>query len=216
MHWPIPGRREGGRMSDDGTGRPSISGAIPAGWYPDPAGGNGKRWWDGARWTDNLREPEVAPTPPSFGNYVHPEFRPTTPLPTAEAGIAYTRSSWWLASSPLWIVVPQAVIVEIFNALAPPPLESLVVGLALLNILALAILVRLAFADRAALVRGENATVASPWWTLLTPLAYLIVRAREVQLYATGGWASVLWWCVAAFFSPGIAVLAVFAVYGLV
>jgi hypothetical protein len=202
-------------MSGDGSGNPSLSGPIPAGWYPDPAGGNGKRWWDGVRWTDNLQEPEEAPALPSFGTYVHAEFRPTVPLPTAEVGIAYTRASWWLAGSPLWIVVPQAAIVEIFYSLAPPPLSALVIGLGLLNLLVWAILVRLAFADRAALLIGGNATVASPWWTLLTPLAYLIVRAREVRLYATGGWASVLWWCIAAFLSPGVAVLAIFAVYGI-
>lgn len=29
--------------------------ATPPGWYPDPAG-HGSRWWDGARWTDNLAQ----------------------------------------------------------------------------------------------------------------------------------------------------------------
>jgi len=27
----------------------------PAGWYSDPAGGPGERWWDGRGWTDQLR-----------------------------------------------------------------------------------------------------------------------------------------------------------------
>jgi hypothetical protein len=202
-------------MSGDTVGQPAASGAIPAGWYPDPAGSTAKRWWDGSRWTDQLQHEEAPPVPPSFGNYVHPEFRPTTPLPTAEQGIAYTRASWWLSGSPIWIIVPQAIIVEIFNSLAPPPLSSLILGLVLLNLLAWAILVRMAFADRAGLINGGNNTAGSPWWTLLTPLAYLIVRARQVELYATGGWASVLWWCIAAFVSPGLAVLGVFAAYGI-
>lgn len=193
-----------------------LSAPIPAGWYPDPAGGEGKRWWDGSVWTQDVQAPEAPPPLPTFGNYVHAEFRPTTALPVAEAGIAYTRESWWIAGSPLWVVVPQAAIFEVFNSLAPLPLPSLLLGSALLSVLAWAILVRLAFADRAGLLHGGNATVASPWWTLLTPLAYLIVRARQVQLYATGGWASVVWWCLAAIVSPGVGALAIFAVYGIV
>jgi hypothetical protein len=193
-----------------------LSAPIPAGWYPDPAGGEGKRWWDGSVWTQDVQAPEAAPPLPDFGNFVHAEFRPITPLPVAEVGIAYTRESWWIAGSPLWVVVPQAAIYQVFSSLAPLPLPSLLLGSALLSILAWAILVRLAFADRAGLLHGGNSTVASPWWTLLTPLAYLIVRARQVQLYATGGWASVVWWCLAAIISPGVGVLAIFAVYGIV
>ena len=25
---------------------------VPAGWYPDPAGGGGQRYWDGSRWRE--------------------------------------------------------------------------------------------------------------------------------------------------------------------
>jgi hypothetical protein len=32
----------------------------PPNWYPDPAGSDRLRWWDGARWTD-----ELADAPPS-------------------------------------------------------------------------------------------------------------------------------------------------------
>jgi hypothetical protein len=203
-------------MSGDGTQHPAIGGSIPAGWYPDPAGGNGKRWWDGNVWTHNVQEPEVAPPPPSFGNYVSAEFRPTTPLPIAESGIGYTRSSWWIAGSPLWVVVPQAIVLGLFSSLAPLPVPSIVLGATLFTLLGWLITLRLAFADRAGLIRGGNQTAASPWWILLTPLAYLIVRARQAQLYASGGWASVIWWCLAAFVCPGVATLAFFGAYGLV
>lgn len=40
----------------------------PAGWYNDPAGSDGKRWFDGERWTDKVNAPAVevaaeSPTP---------------------------------------------------------------------------------------------------------------------------------------------------------
>jgi hypothetical protein len=28
---------------------------VPPGFYPDPRGGKGRRWWDGERWTENLQ-----------------------------------------------------------------------------------------------------------------------------------------------------------------
>jgi hypothetical protein len=202
-------------MSGDTAGQPSAPGAIPAGWYPDPAGSPAKRWWDGARWTDQLQQPEEPPPPATFGNYVEPDLRSTNLFPRAEAGIAYTRTSWWLAFSPIWIVVIESAVVGIFESLGSPPVASLVLGLGLLSLLAWAILVRMAFADRTALINGGNNSAATPWWTLLTPLAYLIVRARQVELYASGGWASVVWWCIAAVLSPGIGVLAFFGAYGL-
>ena len=39
----------------DGTGMP------PPGWYQDPQGGWGRRWWDGGRWTDHLAVPTTPP-----------------------------------------------------------------------------------------------------------------------------------------------------------
>jgi Protein of unknown function (DUF2510) len=217
-------------MSSDGTSQPPNPAAIPAGWYSDPAGGNGKRWWDGSRWTENVREPDAAPPAPVIGNYVPTvgasagasagasvgrDFRSTRPLPTAEIGIAYSRASWWLAGSPLWISLPQVIVFAVIDALAPPPVATVLLAGVAVNLLFWAILVGLAFADRAALLSGGNDSAASPWWTLLTPLAYLIARARHVDFYATGGWTSVIWWIVATILSPGVAVLAYFAVLGL-
>ena len=31
---------------------------TPAGWYPDPSGTGGQRWWDGQQWTDQLQPPQ--------------------------------------------------------------------------------------------------------------------------------------------------------------
>ena len=45
----------------------------PAGWYPDPAGGTGSRWWDGVGWSDR-----TSSTPPPHG----PSGPPAGPGPS--------------------------------------------------------------------------------------------------------------------------------------
>lgn len=47
----------------------------PAGWYPDPAGGGGERFWDGEAWSQSTRDPRPAQPP-----YAVPE-RPQTSQP---------------------------------------------------------------------------------------------------------------------------------------
>lgn len=34
-----------------------VTPSVPAGWYPDPAGGARSRWWDGTQWTEHFQEP---------------------------------------------------------------------------------------------------------------------------------------------------------------
>ena len=40
---------------------------APPGWYPDPAGGPGQRWWDGYAWTEATVLPASPPPPPWAG-----------------------------------------------------------------------------------------------------------------------------------------------------
>jgi uncharacterized protein YxjI len=39
----------------------------PPGWYPDPAGGSGIRWWDGWSWTEHVQQPATPPLPGAAG-----------------------------------------------------------------------------------------------------------------------------------------------------
>jgi Domain of unknown function (DUF4328)/Protein of unknown function (DUF2510) len=47
-------------MHDDVSGYPG----APPGWYADPAGGPGQRWWDGYAWTEATVLPSTPPPPP--------------------------------------------------------------------------------------------------------------------------------------------------------
>src|ERR1700723_1114623 len=40
---------------------------APPGWYKDPAGGPGQRWWDGYSWSEATVLPQQAPPPPWAG-----------------------------------------------------------------------------------------------------------------------------------------------------
>ena len=56
----------------------ATGGLPPAGWYPDPAGGPARRWWDGAGWPHDLEQQQGAP-----------EARPaSTPQPASAPGPA--------------------------------------------------------------------------------------------------------------------------------
>ncbi|HUC05772.1 MAG TPA: DUF4328 domain-containing protein [Acidimicrobiales bacterium] len=61
-------------MTPDSSGYPG----APPGWYPDPAGGPGQRWWDGYAWTEAVVLPEP-PHPPLTGP--SPVGRPPPHLP---------------------------------------------------------------------------------------------------------------------------------------
>ena len=61
----------------------------PAGWYPDPSGGQGTRWWDGQSWTQHISDPVLQV-------YTSNEPRrvdPSTPL--------YTPWIWLIVLLPL-------------------------------------------------------------------------------------------------------------------
>lgn len=59
----------------------------PMGWYPDPAGSEQERYWDGERWTRNLRNPPDPQPHPGVGHVpetLAPVSRvPSSPRPNA-------------------------------------------------------------------------------------------------------------------------------------
>ena len=60
---------------------------APPGWYPDPAGGLGQRWWDGYAWTEAtvLPQPVAPPPQPPWANAAPPQGPPAAVAPWAAA-----------------------------------------------------------------------------------------------------------------------------------
>ncbi len=50
----------------------------PPGWYPDPAGSGGTRWWNGVGWSETV-QPAAAPSPPPVTALPPPPNQPSGP-----------------------------------------------------------------------------------------------------------------------------------------
>jgi hypothetical protein len=200
---------------------------VPAGWYPDPADPTGQRWWDGTKWTTDVQAAAPTPATLTFGERptltrgstaaANDYFERTHDYAraTQDTGISHTRAGWWISFQPLWSVLPEVVGVGLLQSFAAIPQLVLVLAILIFNIAVLALQVALAFSDRKGLLAGGNATAAAPWWILLTPLVYLILRAREISNYEVGGWTAFIWWIVAVIITPGVTFLAYFGIVGL-
>jgi len=68
-------------VSDDQSGYPG----APPGWYADPAGGPGQRWWDGYAWTEATVLPQHPPPPPTWAGAAAPQGPPSQVAPWAAA-----------------------------------------------------------------------------------------------------------------------------------
>ncbi len=162
-------------MSDS----PSTPAPVPAGWYPDPAGGPGRRWWDGTAWTEQVEQPYSASyTPPVLG---------------APAGTApYTPWIWTIVLLPLLSILvlftvdmeeflAQAIAADTSDPFAPlvPTQAELVLNGTGIAIYAVTVL--LAFLDWRELRKRR---VDKPFhfaWAFLSSLVYVIGRSIVVR-----------------------------------
>jgi hypothetical protein len=173
---------------------------VPAGWYDDPSGQAGVRWWDGAVWTAHTApRPAGGPAIPAVGR---PRLDDATPV--------YTPFIWLvvflplLSTASLFFYRPTFDVVRVGTAVDPTaPLRSvftpgyfliLGVGIVLYGLTAL-----FAYLDHRTLVaRGVVRPFAWPW-VFLQSAIYIIGRsvivrqvARPRGLAPIWGWIAVM------------------------
>jgi len=95
-------------VSDEQAGYPG----APPGWYADPAGGPGQRWWDGYAWNEAVITPATPPAPPSGLPHAPPHVPPNAPWIAAQARLVSAATSQ-LVANELGMVQIASVAVAI-------------------------------------------------------------------------------------------------------
>ena len=203
---------------------------IPAGWYPDPLGQARHRWWDSTTWTQHVTAgPKTTAAPSSFAMQDSPAAAAAPSIPDrmrerqSPASAATSRQSDYvpMAMHPRTQVslksLPKVWATVSVWMIAVMPLIQLAAILALVFLLSdfgrfmqaatgfvfLLWCAVLATRDRRTLVAAGHHETASPWWLLLSPLAYLIARTVKVR-HTTGSGSAPLWTYLALATLPAI------------
>lgn len=58
---------------------------VPPGWYPDPMGGSGERYWDGIAWSEHFTRQPPQQQPPPQAMHAVPAMHAVQPMSPAEA-----------------------------------------------------------------------------------------------------------------------------------
>lgn len=102
-----------------------------AGWYPDPTGVRGERWWNGASWSETQREAiaPVVPAPAIYSASNPPPERPDPYAPISQpaaarvidlrvnrnASIGFITGVVSLFFNALFLLAPVAVVLSILG-----------------------------------------------------------------------------------------------------
>ncbi|MEO7349798.1 MAG: DUF2510 domain-containing protein [Terrimesophilobacter sp.] len=206
---------------------------IIAGWYPDPTDNTQARWWDGTEWGSATR-PRQTEAPPKPAEPVHhnryfspvplrteavlPPIDPYRPLNRRDdsqgfvsMGLkpvikftptrAYTGSVWAIATMPIWSTIVVLALTIILGDLYTTFLISIT------SVTVLVILIAFAIHDQKRMLNSLHPKAASPWWMILSPLIYLIVRGVHVSRTVGHGWAPLIVFLICSFV-PAAAILA--------
>ena len=80
---------------------------VSAGWYPDPAGSDLLRWWDGAAWSPHTAPSAALATRPPAKDDLH------WVLPTGRSGLAITAGYLGIVALLCFFTAPVALVVGI-------------------------------------------------------------------------------------------------------
>jgi hypothetical protein len=179
---------------------------IAAGWYPDPAGSGGQRWWDGIGWTQHVTTPEpvaapAAPQPLAQYSAYRPETlgRDVQVPASTPTGTVWV---WLLIFLPLLSSVPlffwdvrgylERSVTDPYGS-ASMMLDPWYLALMGLGWLAYGVGVLFAYLDYAALGRLGYGRRFHWAWTFLSSLVYVIGRCVIVRRQADGRGAAPMW-----------------------
>jgi uncharacterized protein YxjI len=82
----------------------------PPGWYPDPSGSGGNRWWNGMDWTDHVQHaaPPSQPVPPPPPPVAQATIPPPPPGAAAQQGVS-------LYDQSVLVVNQKTKLIELTN-----------------------------------------------------------------------------------------------------
>jgi hypothetical protein len=100
---------------------------TPAGWYPDPDGSGGQRYWDGSQWTEHRSPAAPEPTEPPPPAEPPASEQPTTVVPLRPGG-EHVGAHRAPESEPEPVVPPgpepgPTAVIPTFEPIAPPEPE---------------------------------------------------------------------------------------------
>lgn len=176
-----------------------MSSATPPGWYPDPSGQHGTRWWDGAGWTQHVGPPTAQMPRPRIADSVRTD----------------TVFVWLMALLPL-ITLPLLFVYQPhfrFEVIGPSHVRTvdprsvytggyfLVQGV---SVLLYGVDVLLAYFDHRELKR-RGVVRPFPWpWAFLSVIVYVIGRYVVVRKVAPGRPMWPLWTYIAVVVIGGV------------
>jgi hypothetical protein len=149
----------------------------PEGWYPDPSGGPGTRWWDGRQWTQHVSDPALQ----VYASNEPRRVDPSTPL--------YTPWIWLIVLLPLVSLVglmfwDMDAYMRSSMSSTDPFAQYTDPGYVLLQAsswLLYALSVLFAFLDRRVLLRRGFDRPFHWAWTFLGSTVYIIGRSVIVR-----------------------------------